>query len=873
MRIYTFIGLSAFTYLFYIHAHVLLLLSLSFYFVSLLFSFLQDIFQLIVSSFENLADNTSRSYAKRASILETVAKVRSCVVMLDLECDALIVEMFQHFLNSIRDYHPENVFSSMETIMILVLEESEDISPELLSPLLDSVKKGNEGVVPVAHKLGEKVLESCASKEVVPVSRKLGKKVLESCASKVKPYLVHAVKSLGLSLDDYNDVVATICQDMCGTDEQNDVHAAVENKVEENKIAGGGASDEAAQADNESEAQVASPKQADLVDGKSTKPVVSNGIAQTVEDESLPDSVTPEKQEDSKHTEQSENIDKSDNAEPDNPVAEKVVDAETKQQRTTKRRGRKANSSEKLMKPSGTSHVDGEKVNKNLSEGKNRGNDAPSSPPEERSLEVAVSTGDEASSLKVLKGDAITVATPPVNKGLPDESLSKKAGRLKKEKSIKDSAPTVDNTSKKTSEEETDSEEKLSKCLGRNAATGIAHEDEKAVITDASKEEGDNTSESEAKLLKQPSKKVKVSGNGDGSSSKQPEDKRSRIRGKAGSGKKVSKSSSEDDDKISSLKSATKSAKDEHRPREIPKADVKTKRDSGKEKVSDAEEPDENLVGSKVKVWWPLDHKFYKGVIDSYDPIKKKHKVIYNDGDVEMLNLKKQRWEFINGDGDSDSPSPDALPEIPLKKKMKTTDQTTRQEKMDSTPKSGGPSSKARSVATKSKRKLKEVSETDCKPRNDLKSIRKIEDDTGSTNKERTPKSGGKSIDTASKGPGKTKNEDAVRSKTGKSKEDDSSMPKTSKSKQDSSKTSKSKHDTPNVTSNAKEKTPKSGGKSSFNGTGKSKTGSSKVRETEGKVSKSLSVKTQESRKRKLASPTKGQGSEGKSEKKRQRGA
>lgn len=28
--------------------------------------------------------------------------------------------------------------------MILVLEESEDISPELLSPLLDSVKKDNK---------------------------------------------------------------------------------------------------------------------------------------------------------------------------------------------------------------------------------------------------------------------------------------------------------------------------------------------------------------------------------------------------------------------------------------------------------------------------------------------------------------------------------------------------------------------------------------------------------------------------------------------------------------------------------------------------------------------------------------------------------
>ena len=62
----------------------------------------QEVFQLIVSSFENLSDKSSRSFAKRTSILETVAKVRSCVVMLDLECDALLVEMFQHFLKAIR---------------------------------------------------------------------------------------------------------------------------------------------------------------------------------------------------------------------------------------------------------------------------------------------------------------------------------------------------------------------------------------------------------------------------------------------------------------------------------------------------------------------------------------------------------------------------------------------------------------------------------------------------------------------------------------------------------------------------------------------------------------------------------------------------
>lgn len=62
----------------------------------------QEVFQLIVSSFEDLADQSSRSYDKRASILETVSKVRSCVIMLDLECDGLIVEMFEHFLRSVR---------------------------------------------------------------------------------------------------------------------------------------------------------------------------------------------------------------------------------------------------------------------------------------------------------------------------------------------------------------------------------------------------------------------------------------------------------------------------------------------------------------------------------------------------------------------------------------------------------------------------------------------------------------------------------------------------------------------------------------------------------------------------------------------------
>jgi hypothetical protein len=62
----------------------------------------QEIFHLIVSVFRGLNDINSPSFARRVNILETVAKVRSCVVMLDLECDELILEMFHTFFDTAR---------------------------------------------------------------------------------------------------------------------------------------------------------------------------------------------------------------------------------------------------------------------------------------------------------------------------------------------------------------------------------------------------------------------------------------------------------------------------------------------------------------------------------------------------------------------------------------------------------------------------------------------------------------------------------------------------------------------------------------------------------------------------------------------------
>lgn len=67
--------------------------------------------------------------------------------------------------------------------------------------------------------------------EVLPIARRLGEKVLESSATRLKPYLVQAVDALGLSLDDYDDVLASICQDTSGNLDQNDVCATSDHVV------------------------------------------------------------------------------------------------------------------------------------------------------------------------------------------------------------------------------------------------------------------------------------------------------------------------------------------------------------------------------------------------------------------------------------------------------------------------------------------------------------------------------------------------------------------------------------------------------------------------------------------------------------------
>ncbi|XP_019199414.1 PREDICTED: uncharacterized protein LOC109193071 isoform X4 [Ipomoea nil] len=114
----------------------------------------------------------------------------------------------------------------MATIMSLIIEESEDVSVELLTQLLASVKKD--------------------SKDIMPIGKRLGEKVCADGALKLKPYLTQAVKSLDLSLHEYSKVVTSILEGTTIVVEHSSDHT-LKNQLTVGSKAATASSDEASQ--------------------------------------------------------------------------------------------------------------------------------------------------------------------------------------------------------------------------------------------------------------------------------------------------------------------------------------------------------------------------------------------------------------------------------------------------------------------------------------------------------------------------------------------------------------------------------------------------------------------------------------------------
>ncbi|CAM8966448.1 unnamed protein product [Rhodiola kirilowii] len=552
---------------------------------------MKEVFRLTISAFEGLSDNSSKSFAKRVSILEIVARVRSCAVLLDLDCDDLVIEMLHNFYKCIRDFHSVDVFASMECIMTLVIEESEEISTNLLLTLLSVMKK--------------------EKKDAFPISKRLGEKVVQTCATKLKPYIVEAIKSLKINLLDYDFVVTKICQITVDHNPLTDTMLSV-SMVSRS---------ESAVAPVEEVAQAVVAEASPTL----TMSIQRNGIVEVAKDDAHGLLNTSDKPDSYVGAHPSETIQdqvqdghaalRSDMMmKPDSVSLSKL---EPKSDKIAKKRGRKPKSaketdSSKLPEPNGNKESSELAVSKVDACTKGR-----KALPNKSSVEPNVQKRNSESSGQLLsakpaENDAVTLGSPSLSDS--PEKISRIRIR-KSKKAAQEATSSYKNTENSTSDGLNTTEHRLVSSE-KTTPDGVVGDASKLVSYMEVKKEQYIEGDSEKTPLKQ-----------SGDSDETPRmKKRGRPRKDASMSAATDGVSSEGTSKKRSRRRFTQ--------------------------PEDGKEYGEELVGSRIKVWWPQDKVYYDGIIESFDSVKKRHKILYTDNEREVLNLHKQKWKLVkNGLG------------------------------------------------------------------------------------------------------------------------------------------------------------------------------------------------------------------------------
>ncbi|XP_008785877.2 sister chromatid cohesion protein PDS5 homolog A [Phoenix dactylifera] len=119
----------------------------------------KDIFRLIISTFVDLADTSSPYFTRRLKILETVAALKCCVIMLEIGCDDLVLDLFEVFFSAVKDGHHQSLFQAMLSIMTVILEEK--ASQPLLDVILQNLLKEEKGM---SFRLAVSIIQNCAGK-------------------------------------------------------------------------------------------------------------------------------------------------------------------------------------------------------------------------------------------------------------------------------------------------------------------------------------------------------------------------------------------------------------------------------------------------------------------------------------------------------------------------------------------------------------------------------------------------------------------------------------------------------------------------------------------------------------------------------------
>ncbi|CAM8892357.1 unnamed protein product [Rhodiola kirilowii] len=555
---------------------------------------MKEVFRLTISAFEGLSDNSSKSFAKRVSILETVARVRSCAVLLDLECDSLVVEMFRNFYKCIRDFHAANVFASMENIMTLVIEEYDGISTDLLFALLSVLKKEN--------------------KDALPIAKRLGEKVVQKCAAKLKPCIVEAIKSLRINLLDYDFVVTLACQIVPDHNPLN------ENMLTVPLVNG---DESATKAVEEEIVALAAPSLTMSIPSTSiVEDAAAEGQLNTSRKldsnvvvcptETIPDQIQV-----------GQGALKSDMAM--NPESVSLSKSEPLSEKVAKKRGRKPKNAKDIMHPDSSKlpQPEGNIEYSELPVSKATINmEVCNAHPADSSVEPNVpekncDSSNQPLSPKPVENNVATPGSPSLSDSPPEKSSSETITASKKAMSNQETASSLLITEKKAFDGLNNAETRFVSSE-KDTPDGLVGDATNFVSLDEVNTQHNIEGESEDNPLKQSGLQFSVA---DGTL-------RTKKRGRP---------------RKDAFMSAATGVKDG-----ISSEGTSKKRSRLRFTLpEDGKEYAEDLVGSRIKVWWPQDKEYYDGIVESFDPVRKKHKILYTDNEREILNLHKEKWKLV----------------------------------------------------------------------------------------------------------------------------------------------------------------------------------------------------------------------------------
>ncbi|KAL8539683.1 hypothetical protein ACS0TY_001335 [Phlomoides rotata] len=156
-----------------------------------------------------LDDTASPFFSKRAKLVETVAKLRFGLVMLDIGCEDLVIKMFKSFFSVVRENHPQSLISSILSIITSILEEKAEVDIDsverstfqsLLDMVLENIIKGREDVASASFQLAVSVVQICGEK-------------VESCIYQLlKSCILNRDAVQSVIKESYNEIILEVYQ-------------------------------------------------------------------------------------------------------------------------------------------------------------------------------------------------------------------------------------------------------------------------------------------------------------------------------------------------------------------------------------------------------------------------------------------------------------------------------------------------------------------------------------------------------------------------------------------------------------------------------------------------------------------------------------